>query len=69
VVESRIERKPRGGMLPWLLGLVLLAVVILGIASALHHRPAAPVHRPGAAAADTQDAQWENIPPRLRQYA
>ena len=66
MAEIRIEPKPRGGMLPWLLGLIVLALVILGLASALHRRPAAPVHRSGAAAADTQ---WDNIPPKLRQYA
>lgn len=69
MAEIRIERKPRGGMLPWILGLVLLAVLILGVASAVHRHPAAPAHRSGAEAADTQDTQWENIPPKLRQYA
>ena len=65
MAEISVERK-RGSMLPWLLGLVLLALVVLGLASALLHHPVAPLHRSGAAAADTQ---WDNIPPKLRQYA
>jgi uncharacterized protein YpmB len=66
VAEIKIERKRHSHLLPWILGLVLLALVILVAASAAHRRAAAPVHRSGAAAADTQ---WDNIPPKLRQYA
>jgi hypothetical protein len=65
VAEIKIERR-RASLLPWLLGLVLLALVILGAAAAARRHAAAPVHRPGAAAADNQ---WDNIPPKLRQYA
>jgi hypothetical protein len=67
VAEIKIERKRRVNVLPWLLGLVLLALVILGAAGAARRHVATPVHRPGGAAA--ADNQWDNIPPKLRQYA
>ena len=66
MAEIEIEPKRRVDVLPWLLGLILLALVILGAASAAHRHAAAPIHRTGAAAADTQ---WDDIPPKLRQYA
>jgi hypothetical protein len=67
VAEIKIEPKRRVNVLPWIVGVVLLALVILAAAGAAAHRHAAtPVHRSGAAAADTQ---WDNIPPQLRQYA
>ena len=66
MAEIKIERKQRFNVLPWILGLVLLALVILGAASVARRHAAAPVHRPGAAAVDNQ---WDNIPPKLRQYA
>jgi len=66
VAEIKIEPKRRVNVLPWVLGLVLLVLVILGALSAAHRHAAVPVHRTGAAAADTQ---WDNIPPKLRQYA
>ncbi|MFL6262337.1 MAG: hypothetical protein ACJ76Y_21780 [Thermoanaerobaculia bacterium] len=66
MAEIKIAPKRRFNVLPWILGLVLLALVILGAASAAHRHAAAPVHRPGAAAVDNQ---WDNIPPKLRQYA
>lgn len=67
MAEIKIEPKRRFNALPWILGLVLLVLVILGgLSAAAHRRAAAPVHRTGAAAADTQ---WDNIPPKLRQYA
>jgi hypothetical protein len=67
VAEIKIEPKRRVNVLPWILGLILLALVILGAASAAHRHAAAPVHRSGGAAA--ADTQWDNIPPKLRQYA
>ncbi|HEY2289079.1 MAG TPA: hypothetical protein VGM86_00135 [Thermoanaerobaculia bacterium] len=66
VAEIKIEPRRRVNVLPWILGVVLLALVILAAASAAHRHAAAPVHRSGAAAADTQ---WDDIPPKLRQYA
>jgi hypothetical protein len=66
VAEIKIERKRHSHLLPWIVGLVLLALVILAAASAAHRRAAAHVHRPGAAAVDTE---WDNIPPKMRQYA
>ena len=66
MAEIEIEPKRRVNVVPWILGLVLLALVILSAASAAHRRAAVPAHRSGAEAADTQ---WDNIPPKLRQYA
>jgi hypothetical protein len=63
VAEIKIERKH--SVLPWILGLVLLVLVIWGVARTAHHGPVA-AHHPKATAAD---ASWDNIPPRLRQYA
>ena len=65
MAEIEVERK-RNSVLPWIVGLVLLALVIVGAARAAYRHAAAPAHRPGAAAADTQ---WDDVPPRLRQYA
>ncbi|HSU83588.1 MAG TPA: hypothetical protein VLR69_14285 [Thermoanaerobaculia bacterium] len=66
MAEIKIERR-RASLLPWILGLVLLALVILAAATAARRHAAAPVHRTGGAAA--ADTQWDNIPPKLRQYA
>lgn len=65
MAEIKIERRQHS-LLPWIVGLILLALVILAAAAAAHRRTVAPVHRPGAAAVDNQ---WDNIPPKLRQYA
>ncbi len=67
MAEIKIERKRHSPLLPWILGLVLLALVILAAASAAHRHAVAPVHRSGGAAA--ADTQWDNVPPKLRQYA
>jgi hypothetical protein len=66
VAEIEVERKRRFNVLPWIVGLVLLTLVILSAASAAHRHAAAAVHRPGAAAVDSQ---WDDVPPRLHQYA
>ena len=67
MAEINIEPRRRVNVLPWIVGVVLLVLVILAAAaSAAHRHAAAPVHRSGAAAADTQ---WDDIPPKLRQYA
>jgi hypothetical protein len=63
MTEIRIVRRQRG-ILPWIVGLVLLVAVIWGVAHAARHPAAA--QRPKATATD---ASWDNIPPRLRQYA
>jgi hypothetical protein len=71
VAEIGIERERHGREYTWVLGLVLLVVIVLGALSAASHRrqtAAAPIHRTGAEAADT-DTQWDNIPPKLRQHA
>jgi hypothetical protein len=66
VAEIKIERR-QASLLPWIVGLVLLALVILAAATAARRHARAPVHRTGGAAA--ADTQWDNIPPKLRQYA
>jgi Tfp pilus assembly protein PilX len=65
VAEINLERKQRGARL-WIAGLVLLVLVLWGVAQAAHHGPAS-AHRPKATATDA--SSWDNIPPRLRQYA
>jgi hypothetical protein len=64
VAEIKIERKQRS-ILPWILGLILLALVIWG-ATQLMDRDDTGTEGPGAAAADTLR---DTTPPRLRQYA
>lgn len=65
MAEIKIERKQRG-RIPWILALVLLALVIWSLAKAMDRRPAVPGARTGAAAVDTVR---DDTPPRLRQYA
>jgi hypothetical protein len=65
VAEIDFVRKQRG-VRPWIVGLALLVLVIWGVAQAAHHGPAS-AHRPKATATDA--SSWDNIPPRLRQYA
>ncbi|HEY4588592.1 MAG TPA: hypothetical protein VII86_05170, partial [Thermoanaerobaculia bacterium] len=62
MAEIEIEPKRRVNVLPWIVGVALLVLVILAAASAAHRHAAAPVHRSGAEAADTQ---WDDIPPKL----
>lgn len=63
MAEIKVDRRRR--ILSWIVGLVLLTLVLLSVARAKHPNAAAP-HRSKATAAD---AAWDNIPPRLRQYA
>lgn len=62
MAEIKIEPKRRS-LLPWILGLVLLALVIFGLMAAADRNAAAPADH-GAATTLRDD-----IPPRLRQYA
>jgi hypothetical protein len=64
VAEINLERKQRGARL-WIAGFVLLVLVLWGVVQAAHHGPASA--RPKATATDA--SSWDNIPPRLRQYA
>jgi hypothetical protein len=64
VTEIEVGRNRR--ILSWLLGLILLTLLIGGAVRASHPSHPAAAHRPKATAAD---ASWDNIPPRLRQYA
>ena len=63
MVEIRVERKR--GILPWIIGLVLLVLVIWAVSSSVSHARRVDDDR-GAAAADRLR---DDTPPRLRQYA
>jgi hypothetical protein len=65
VAEINMERKQRGVRL-WIAGLLLLVLVLWGVALAAHHGPVS-ARRSKATATDA--SSWDNIPPRLRQYA
>ncbi len=65
MAEIRIERKQHS-ILPWILGLVLLALVILALVSMMGRDDGQRTREDaGAAAAETT---WDT-PPHLRQYA
>jgi hypothetical protein len=64
VAEIKIERK-RHGLLPWIIGLLLLALVIWGLVET-GTRQAPEASERGRAA---REAVRDDIPPRLRQYA
>ena len=64
MAEIGIERKQRS-ILPWILGLVLLGLAILALASVMGRNDGRQTRREGAAAAETT---WDT-PPHLRQYA
>lgn len=65
MAEIRVEKKERRSMLPWILGLVLLALVIWGI-SEMMGRDDDAVEDTGASAVGVTIQQQ---PPALRQYA
>lgn len=64
MAEIRIERRQRS-MIPWILGLVLLALAILALASVMGREDGRRTRESGAAAAEST---WDT-PPHLRQYA
>jgi hypothetical protein len=64
VAEIRIERKQQS-ILPWILGLALLALLIWGLAQAFDRAPVGETEG-GAAEVGTSQDQPE---PRFRQYA
>lgn len=65
MAEIRVERKERRSMLPWILGLLLLALVLWGI-SEMMGRDDDTAGDPGASAVGVIIQQQ---PPALRQYA
>jgi hypothetical protein len=65
VAEIRVERKERRSMLPWILGLLLLALVLWGI-SEMMGRDDDAAEDAGASAVGVTIQQQ---PPALRQYA
>lgn len=64
MAEIRVERNERRNVLPWVLGLVLLALVIWGVAQTSGRNDAADDS--GASAVGVTIQQQ---PPALRQYA
>lgn len=65
MAEIRVERKERRSILPWILGLLLLALVIWGLSEMLGDDDDVNETN-GAAAVGTA---IEQQPPALRQYA
>ncbi|MEA2564280.1 MAG: hypothetical protein QOH06_5784 [Acidobacteriota bacterium] len=65
MAEIRVERKEKRSMLPWILGLLLLALVLWGI-SEMMGRDDDTVEDTGASAVGVTIQQQ---PPALRQYA
>ena len=64
MAEIRVERKERRSMLPWILGLLLLALVLWGISEMMGRDDT--VDDAGASAVGVTIQQQ---PPALRQYA
>jgi hypothetical protein len=65
VAEIRVERKERRSILPWILGLLLLALIIWGVSEMMGDDDDVNENN-GAAAVGTA---IEQPPPALRQYA
>ena len=65
MAEIRIEQKQRS-ILPWILGLALLALVIAGLAALMGREDGRRTRETGGAAA--AESTWDT-PPHLRQYA
>ena len=66
VAEIRVERKEKRSMLPWILGLLLLALVLWGISEMMSGDDDDAVEGTGASAVGVTIQQQ---PPALRQYA
>ena len=65
MAEIRVERKERRSLLPWILGLLLLALVVWGLTQ-MNDRDDDTAVDTGASAAGVS---IEQQPPALRQYA
>jgi hypothetical protein len=66
VAEIRVEKKERRSMLPWILGLLLLALVLWGISEMMGRDDDDSAGDTGASAVGVTIQQQ---PPALRQYA
>lgn len=66
MAEIRIERKQHRGILPWVIGLALLALVVFGVALALGDRDPGHLEDGAAEAGHVND---DATPKHLRQYA
>lgn len=65
MAEIRVERKERRSLMPWILGLLLLALVVWGLTQ-MNDRDDGTAVDTGASAAGVS---IEQQPPALRQYA
>jgi hypothetical protein len=68
VAEIRIERKQHSSLLPWILGLVLLALLIWGLVEAMDRDQAGKIDG-GAREVGAGTLPEDDIEPRFRQYA
>ncbi|HYO13346.1 MAG TPA: hypothetical protein VE685_09155 [Thermoanaerobaculia bacterium] len=68
MAEIRIERKQHSSLLPWILGLVLLALLIWGLAEAMDRDEAGTIDG-GAREVGAGKLPEDDIEPRFRQYA
>lgn len=66
MAEIRVERKERRNLLPWILGLALLALVLWGLSQMNDRDDDDAAVESGASAAGVS---IEQQPPALRQYA
>jgi hypothetical protein len=63
VAEIRVEHKERRSLLPWILGLVLLALIVWGLIGSVHGNADAD------AGTEAVGVSVPEQPPALRQYA
>jgi hypothetical protein len=68
VAEIEITRR-HSGMLPWIVGLILLALLLAGIAFALRGPVAAGVDDGTTPAGNLKEEQQNEVPRSLRQWA
>jgi hypothetical protein len=68
VAEIRVERKQHMNLLPWLLGLVLLALLIWGLVEAMKRDETGKIDG-GAREVGAGRLPANDIEPRFRQYA
>jgi hypothetical protein len=68
VAEIRVERKQHTNLLPWLLGLILLALLIWGLTEAMKKDETGKIDG-GAREVGSGSLPENDIEPRFRQYA
>ena len=68
MAETRVERKQYMHLLPWLLGLILLALLIWGLTEAMKKDETGKTDG-GAREVGTGSLPEDDVEPRFRQYA